>query len=257
MPVCVLTLPSLCVLDLMLHQYQWFDVEELIVSTVRAFAAPLDAKQLRIELDLHHIGDMISRPSRSNLLVGVSNRSLRQIEVAGSDGASDVPRNAGVHSMLKARAAGLKRGASGIRASASVAAAPDAADSSVARTSQKFEVKGDRLRVRQVLSNFISNAIKFTAVAGTITICLSGGPLNDSRSTDIDDDTLDSAECTPTLHVARLDNGHRRVVPPPRRVQIRLSVIDTGCGMNEAAVSRMFQQYSMVKTTRTDSVKRL
>jgi two-component system sensor histidine kinase/response regulator len=76
-------------------------------------------------------------------------------------------------------------------------------------------VRGDPGRVGQILTNLISNAIKFT---------------HDGQV---------------TIHVEKLEN------PDPTRIRLEFSVTDTGIGIPEAALSRLFEAFSQVDASTT------
>ncbi len=76
------------------------------------------------------------------------------------------------------------------------------------------EFQGDALRLRQVLTNLIGNAIKFT----------------------------DRGEIDIQVHAARIENG---------RVELRFSVTDTGVGISEAARQKIFEPFTQGDTSTT------
>jgi len=77
--------------------------------------------------------------------------------------------------------------------------------------------KGDVTRLRQVLVNLLSNAVKFTHF-GTIEISVTGKPLQTEKS---------------------------------RHYELHFSVIDTGIGIPEEKLDRLFQSFSQVDSTTT------
>ncbi len=76
-------------------------------------------------------------------------------------------------------------------------------------------IKGDPVRLRQVLTNLVSNAIKFTE-AGSV-----------------------------ELSCELVDN------PSPDKLSVRFNVVDTGIGIPEEARSRIFESFSQVNATTT------
>ncbi|KRG52677.1 ATP-binding protein [Stenotrophomonas maltophilia] len=80
--------------------------------------------------------------------------------------------------------------------------------------SVRLPVRGDPVRLRQVLSNLLANAIKFTA-RGQV-----------------------------QLRVQRLGEG-------PAQHQLRLEIIDTGIGIEEALQARLFQSFSQADASTT------
>lgn len=72
---------------------------------------------------------------------------------------------------------------------------------------------GDRVRLRQVLANFLSNAVKFTG-AGAI-----------------------------TLRVSQEDGSE------PEQINVTFEVQDTGIGIDEAALPRLFTPFQFVMST--------
>ncbi len=80
--------------------------------------------------------------------------------------------------------------------------------------SVRLPVRGDPVRLRQVLSNLLANAIKFTA-RGQV-----------------------------QLRVQRLGEG-------PAQHQLRFEIIDTGIGIDEALQARLFQSFSQADASTT------
>ena len=70
----------------------------------------------------------------------------------------------------------------------------------------------DAGRIRQVVTNFLSNAIKFTPAGGTVTV-----------RADVAGD------------------------PTSTHVSVRVSVADTGVGLAPAELSRLFQPYTQIR----------
>ena len=84
-------------------------------------------------------------------------------------------------------------------------------------TRDPLVVRADEIRARQVLQNLVSNAIKFTAPGGTITV----------RAR------------------RRAGNGSARGLPAAREI-VLVSVTDTGIGIAEQDLPRLFSEFSQV-----------
>lgn len=76
---------------------------------------------------------------------------------------------------------------------------------------------GDQMRIRQILLNFLSNAVKFTPPAGTV----------------------------------RLFASVRRLAEDPETCRVRLSVSDTGIGIAPEARERIFEKFSQADSSIT------
>jgi signal transduction histidine kinase/DNA-binding response OmpR family regulator len=90
-------------------------------------------------------------------------------------------------------------------------------------------IKGDVTRLRQILINLLSNAIKFTE-KGEVVLSIS---MDKEKSQLVD--TLDIA------------NG----LPPYQSVQLHFSVRDTGLGISEIHMDRLFQSFSQADSSTT------
>ena len=93
------------------------------------------------------------------------------------------------------------------------------------------ELRGDKLRVQQILNNLISNALKFSPRGGDLTldVLVSSYAVND----DDEDD----------------DSGGPAAIPlaDAEGVWLTLSVIDTGCGISEEELPNLFKPYSQLR----------
>ncbi len=86
-----------------------------------------------------------------------------------------------------------------------------------ADSSLPFELFGDEIRIKQVLINFINNAIKFTHT-GTVTLRMSGAATGDS-------------------------------------ISLTMSVVDTGIGIQREDIQKLFSSFSQVDTRKNRSVE--
>ena len=90
-------------------------------------------------------------------------------------------------------------------------------------------LRGDPARIRQVLLNLVGNAVKFTA-DGSVTVRI---------------DVMQAADCGLAAVAEPVDSG------ATRPLAVRFEVIDTGIGMDAAAVSRLFQPFTQADASTT------
>jgi signal transduction histidine kinase/CheY-like chemotaxis protein len=105
-------------------------------------------------------------------------------------------------------------------------------------------VLGDPTRIRQVLHNFVGNALKFTT-SGEVEVTLSLE--NDNVQYDTEPDADAGAEVDPAEVSGDVEMGRAS----RRRMQWKLSVRDTGIGIDEAGKQKLFQEFSQVDETTT------
>jgi signal transduction histidine kinase len=111
--------------------------------------------------------------------------------------------------------------------------------SPLSSTVPPLELTSDIYRLRQIVSNFFSNAIKFTADSGSIELIVHI-PL---QSVDSSPSRTESplSLTSPAPAASSLD-----VLP------VRFSVKDSGCGLTEEEQQRLFQPYTQLTTGSTD-----
>ncbi|KAJ7566520.1 hypothetical protein O6H91_02G106900 [Diphasiastrum complanatum] len=102
-------------------------------------------------------------------------------------------------------------------------------------TELPLEVIGDALRVRQVLVNLVSNAIKFTH-EGTVGIIM-----RVAASTDIRNDRDAS-----TSTIEEIQDSHLSIADDHNLILLQCIVFDTGIGIPDAAFPSLFDKYKQV-----------
>jgi CheY-like chemotaxis protein len=112
--------------------------------------------------------------------------------------------------------------------------------------SVRFGVFGDTHRLRQVLSNYVSNAIKFSSSQAEIRVSLSLSDLQVSPNflQAITSSTTSAAEITELFH-------ERSVAS----VEVRVAVIDTGAGISPEHLPNLFQTYMQIDAGRIQKSK--
>ena len=186
-----------------------FNVCTMIENTLHSFQAEFRQKQLRVKTEYRHYG----RERELTMAGGATypQQDERREGVTDSDVRVDI----------------VKGGAD--RKEGGLAAVQDLELQVVTRAPTpssplSWFVSADQYRLRQVISNFVSNAVKFSRQAGSITILATLTP------------NLTSTTPTSTVAQHRIASHF-----------LELAVRDSGIGISPAGLRSLFQPYSQIR----------
>jgi len=105
-------------------------------------------------------------------------------------------------------------------------------------------ISGDVTRLRQVLLNLLANAVKFTE-AGEVVLTVSAGPVVAGDEPDSEQDAAQADRDDSTT--VRADPA----VAPSRDIDLQFTIRDTGIGLSEQGMARLFQSFSQADSSTT------
>ncbi|KAF0979128.1 hypothetical protein FDP41_002198 [Naegleria fowleri] len=92
-------------------------------------------------------------------------------------------------------------------------------------------LKGDSVRLSQIIMNIISNAIKYTK-KGYVRV-------NCDLANDEDLKSFDN-------HEIMIDEHNENMIPQDQKIFVKLEFIDTGCGISQEQIQKIFQPYHII-----------
>ena len=185
-----------------------FHVQTMVDNTLHSFQAEFRQKQLKVTtewVDRTHRATPAPEPSPTTA-------DEVRLEVREREGVEDREEGVQMSPLQRPPALAVTKSASSPRSEGEAG----------------WWVMGDQYRLRQVLSNFVSNGVKFSATGGELVITgvLSSHSSVDAATQPVFDATLPGAD---------------------QRCYLQLSVRDTGIGINAAGLASLFQPYRQIR----------
>ncbi len=107
-------------------------------------------------------------------------------------------------------------------------------------------ISGDVTRLRQVLLNLLANAVKFTEV-GEVVLTVSARPATAGDSPQVESDDLDTVAAEPVGAAETAGTADA----PSRDIELQFTIRDTGIGLSEQGMARLFQSFSQADSSTT------